>query len=770
MLTPSPQEPAPTPAHIAAYNRLKEENLRLKSYIQWEDHLFANPHLSATHKLTLRSTRRAVYRGQTHDEQGRTRINFTTIAQQIGTSSDTVSRNIKHLVTLNLLECDRKTEIQENGERWTRVYARLNEETINAPEKIIPAQPRNHGGRRYACPQCGNTNIIIRRHVTLVCSCGHESLISETESRQELDSNATTGQQVAHEQLSTIAPDETVHATDQQDASATAEESGETCASANEPTSNLRHDLKPVSPLISTILHKSESNIDHPVAGETECKLQDGQTLREAAALLLSLAGPSDEHIEMSRTADKKYYTVSRPLTERDLLDHLRGGKARGALCHYPDERTWGLGWDEDTAAGWAVLQDAARTLVAVGYRPILEPSPAGRGGHLWIIFDALVNTNNARQHIYSIAPVLATIKEYWPGPQDAKRWNKVRLPGGKYVRPRINAWCQLISVSDGETSHDGLSAAQVLLAHQTPATIVAVSSSDKEESRAEDGMLPGKAQDESNVHEQETNIAANANPTSKLLPGDRSPRQSVDSKWQATYGQSDERQRLWFSFTPQYLASWYNAHHDIRDLLPSERNGYGLASWREEQTASVAMRNDRWTDFGASARRPDGRQDGGDALELQARLTRTTKSDILRKAAKQLVVQARTELESAAQAGQSLPTWIEEIVTDAGRAHYEHVKCEKQDAFDKPTSYLSEPSQSQKDTFERLAAEIGAEVGEPCKRCGCILFYCNDYGNEMCHWCYPRPTKYGRERITDEQWKRLRQLVRSSNASHPQF
>jgi hypothetical protein len=763
MLTPSSGEPAPTPAYIAAYNRLKEENLRLKSYIQWEDHLFANPHLSASHKLTLRSTRRAIYRGQTHDEQGRTRINFTTIAEQIGSSSDTVSRSIKHLVSLNLLECDLKTEIQENGERWTRVYARLNEEVIKTPEKIIPAQPRNHGGPRYACPQCGNTNIIIRRRVTLVCSCGHESLISETESRQEQDFYATTGQQDAHEQVNAVAIDETVHATDQQDASATADKPCETCAGANEPTSNLRHDLKPVSPLISGISYNSVSNTDHPVAGETESKLQDGQTLREVAALLLSLAGQSDEHIEMSRTADKKYYTVSRPLTERDLLDHLCGGKARGALCHYPDGRTRGLGWDEDTAAGWAVLQDAARTLVSVGYLPILEPSPAGRGGHLWIVFDALVDASTARQHIYSLAPALATIKEYWPGPQEAKRWNKVRLPGGKYVRPGINAWCPLISVSDGETSHDGLSAAQILLAHQTPASIVAVSSSCKEETPVEVVMLSGKVQDESNLHEQATNIPANANPTSKLLPGDRRHKQSIDSQWRATYGQNESGSHLWFAFTPQYLASWYNAHHDIRDLLPPERNGYGLASWRGEQTASVAMRDNHWTDFGASARRPDGMQDGGDALELQVRLTQTSKSDILRQVAKELVAQARAELESTAQAGQPIPSWIEAILTDAGRAYFEQIKCEKHNAFDKPSSHLSVSSQSQKDTFQALAKDIDAEIGEPCKHCGCILFYHNAHSDKMCHWCFPRPAKYAPGKLTDEQWDRLRQLVKSS-------
>ena len=42
-----------------------------------------------------------------------------------------------------------------------------------------------------------------------------------------------------------------------------------------------------------------------------------------------------------------------------------------------------------------------------------------------------------------------------------------------------------------------------------------------------------------------------------------------------------------------------------------------GLASWRGEHSANVGLREDGWVDFGASARRSDGKQDGGDALEL---------------------------------------------------------------------------------------------------------------------------------------------------------
>lgn len=559
---------------------------------------------------------------------------------------------------------------------------------------------------------------------------------------------------------------------------------------------------------------ESESSVDHPeAASEPESKMLPGQTLHEAAALLLALAGPGTEHIEMSRSGTKKYYTIFRPLTERDLLDHLCGGKARGALCQYPDGQTRGLGWDEDTTEGWATLRDAARLLAAAGYMPLLEPSPAGRGGHLWLIFDALVDASAAQRHINDIAPALASVREYWPGPLDAKRWNKVRLPAGAYTRPGINQWCQVVSVSDGETSIDGLSAARLLLTHQTPATVVPPPTTERESQATErapssEAMEPHGEQDAPHSHKQGHIIANILSPTSNMRPGESHPAQNSDRQWQSRYGHTEEGQRLWFAFTPQYLASWYNANHDVRELLPSERNGYGLATWRGEHTASVAFRHEQWTDFGASARRPDGTQDSGDALELHVRLTQTPKSDILRQAAKDLVAQARSDLESAARAGQPIPAWIEEIITDAGCVHYERMKREGRAASDTPaiehhaaqmpphmpadtgglTGCTSAPetdpastmlaghdkqephtlvqpkpsaTHSTRDTFEVLAADIGAEIGQPCERCGCTLFYRTAAGDDMCHWCYPRPVKYALGRLTDEQWERLRKLVK---------
>src|SRR5260370_17117207 len=105
------------------------------------------------------------------------------------------------------------------------------------------------------------------------------------------------------------------------------------------------------------------------------------------------------------------------------------------------------------------------------------------------------------------------------------------------------------------------------------------------------------------------------------------------DERWQQKYGRY-----LWFQFTPATLAAWYNERTQVEDILPPEKNGMGLASWRSERTASVGLREEGWVDFGASARRPDGKQDGGDALELAIRVAQEAKPEALRQLTRQLV------------------------------------------------------------------------------------------------------------------------------------
>ncbi len=185
------------------------------------------------------------------------------------------------------------------------------------------------------------------------------------------------------------------------------------------------------------------------------------------------MAGPAPRHIEMSRAGPKKYYTVARALTQDDARARLRGSKTCGALCSRPDGQTRSLAYDADDQEQWELLRAAARKLAAAGYQPLLEPSPRGRGGHLWLIFTALVETQAARQHVHCIAPELAGIAEYWPGPPGVTGWNRVRLPAGRYVAKGMSAWCQLYDADGHLLARDGMSAARILLAQQTLVELV---------------------------------------------------------------------------------------------------------------------------------------------------------------------------------------------------------------------------------------------------------------------------------------------------------
>ncbi len=628
------QHNTPQPA-ILALKREQERRRELETFIRWEDELFSNPNISGNHKLEIRATRRAVQRAQTRDEAGRARINLKTIAEQIGISPDTMSRGLKTLKACGVIaDHNFKHEVQENGELWTRHYIALNDDMLQQPREIKPPTPRNHGGNRYRCEHCGSDRVRIKKRITLICTCcQHESLLEESEREQESEEP-------------------------------TSAEQDDEPKNFDEPDRNLQDNLKPVSPPYGP---DGTTNL--------ETSLQMGQDdLRAAAALLLALAGEHDEHIEMSRRGAKKYYTVPRPLKTSDLVDHLRGGQARGASCCYPDGRTRGLCFDADDQQRWERLERTARQLADAGYAPILEKSPADRGGHLWVIYDDLVDAEAARHHVCSMAPELADLVEYWPGPQDAPRWNRVRLPGGKYVRPGVNAWCQLVSVATGEISTDGHGAAQFLLANQTPAAIVPAIHDQDDQARAcssEEQEPSGPPARQSVGQMSGSGALPNSNEPcnekSNVPPG------HIDAHWHERY-HTAEGARLWFAWTPAQLSAWWNERHDLDELLPSERNGYGLASWRGERTASVAKRGDQWADFGAAARQRDGSPDSGDALELQQRLTGAPKADVMREAARELLQVARQELEQAARAGHPIPAWLEEIITDAGRQHYARV------------------------------------------------------------------------------------------------
>lgn len=139
-------------------------------------------------------------------------------------------------------------------------------------------------------------------------------------------------------------------------------------------------------------------------------------------------------------------------------------------------------------------------------------------------------------------------------------------------------------------------------------------------------------------------------------------------------------------------LSAWYNQRHQVQDILPPEKNGMGLASWHGERTTRVGLCEDGWVDFGASARRSNGKQDGGDALELTVRVNGEPKAEVMRELARQLVSEAREAMESAAQRGEQPPPWIQAFMSKAGWEHYHHLRAEashSDQAITEPTPHI---------------------------------------------------------------------------------
>jgi len=385
--------------------------------------------------------------------------------------------------------------------------------------------------------------------------------------------------------------------------------------------------------------------------------------LAQAAHLLLSIAGPESSQIEMSKTGPAKYYSVGHALTLDECAKHLQGIKTRGATLRHPGQLTRALAFDTDVYRlypGWWWVLGAAQHLVEAGYRVLLEPSPAGRGGHMWIIFDDLVDARAARTHVVRLAPILADVGEYWPGPASAVKWNKVRLPGGKYVAPEFTAWCKLYDADRQLLSEHGLAAARVLLEYQTPTSIIPLLPLDYQELQAptDDRCIGPPAVPRDTIRRRNVTWRANA-------------------QQQQKYGTTNRF--LWFHYTPTQLADWYNARHTANDLLDFDRSGLANAGeiGRPERTPSLALTRDgqHWSDFGAEARRLDGRPDGGDVLELLVRMSGKCKAEILRELGQEMITETRAELERAARSGVLPEQWVQDMMSEAGWTRYWHLR-----------------------------------------------------------------------------------------------
>jgi hypothetical protein len=607
-----------------------------------------------TERLVIDEVQYQLENPQKVDADGFARINYQTAAKRINMSSSTPPRSIRAVIEQTPdypLECKWNVpEVTQDGKKIEVLFAKATvPNLVTASMNATLEQKRKQGGNQYECQRCHSDMMMIERR--LIClDCGHTTMLEPTYPNGRRQHNK--GKSVKSNLLLNDMPVNTANTTGSEQAT---------------PDENfLTDDAQPVGMVITSYPPLVAGRLQ--TAAEME---EEASVIMSAAELLLKVAGQDEKHITMPRTHEKKYLEVKRPLDRSDLVEHLRAGEAKGALCAYEDGSTYALIFDTDDSEEWAVWKLAALKLAQARYIVLMDESPAGRGGHLVIIFDALVLAAAARAAVLQIAPELATCREYWPGGTA----NRVRLPGayyarnGKYVEQPVEAWCQLFNASTGEMASDGVSAARLLLSSLTPAQIVpalpVISSEPAPEIETQDDQQPPACI----VVEQEPEA-----PTIASAGAGELPMPKVDAKWVARYGKLEET-TYWFAITPEVAARWYNERNPLESIRPTETNGMALSVNGNERTASTGYyekaQGERWTDFSTHGLRSDGKHDSGDALELAAKVEGKSKSAFLNGVILDMIKEGKPALESAAVAGQPLPGWFEEpdcIITPAGR------------------------------------------------------------------------------------------------------
>jgi hypothetical protein len=621
-------------------SQAKQRIRELERQDAWERQLFGNPHLSASQKLTLWATVPEIVKGSPN-EDGLTHVNITYVAKKIGMSAKITGKNLQQLAEANGLTRKEIHFLHADGLPGTQVLFAFTPHTTR-PQTIQPPTPRNHGGVRKTCQDCGSQNLIEQR--TIIClDCGCEQhtsqhLVNPAEGQDENQEASQESRlplpcqepsQTQQEQLIAAPP------LDNLTSVFPPEELLPNLSTGDEKPPTPPH--VPASPADPAPAILSEQMKERPQPAVN----QEAERQREhVAQLLLDLAGDTPEHIVMNANpaSMKKYLTVHRPLTLADMRLHLQGKKTVGATLSFQDGTTRAQCFDVDDPHGWQQLQEAATFLIAKGYHPLLEPSAAGRGGHLWLIFTERVNAQAAYKTVCAIAPGLTEIGEYWPGTTN----QKVRLPAGKYVSPTFSQWSRLTNAAGAAVN------VVDLLDSQTPASLIPAAAPTDE---------PGGERVVRQGGEK---------------PHPHRVQREPDEQHRRKYGQH----RMWVEWpSEQYLIDRFNAQYSIDDFATFERNGMMDASLigRPERTASVGVTRDgeHFTDFGAGARQPDGSQDGGDTFEFYIRSRNLSKAQVLRELGQAVNQEASTEILRAARAGEPLPAWVREIVTERGRQIY---------------------------------------------------------------------------------------------------
>jgi len=384
----------------------------------------------------------------------------------------------------------------------------------------------------------------------------------------------------------------------------------------------------------------------------------------DAPGRLLEIAGDLGRYVVMRRAGPIKYSWRYRPLTRSDAAAHLNGWLTIGTELRRQDGTSCALAWDGDTAADWLALAEASRTLARAGARPLLERSPAGRGGHLWLLFQEPIDPGAGHAAAHQMAPALESLAERWPRPD----MQAIRLPGGYYHSEARGVcaagWCRVALITpEGPPAwlHGPTAMAGLLDDAVTPASWVRAT--------LPTDYLPANPP----ARAAATPPPAPPSPVISAPTGRLLPTAAGDPRWLAAVGVA--RHTMYFWVRPQEVTAWFNVRHPPRELLPPDPNGYGRAIWRGERTASVGYRPDGgWVDHGQGGRRADGSRDGGDPLDLYCRLHSLTRAQALRQVTREMISEASIELAAAASARRHPAAWVAAVLSPAGWYYYDHL------------------------------------------------------------------------------------------------
>lgn len=598
-----------------------------RDLLHWVWRVVENTQLSASDRLALIGVQRELLRRPYLARDAMRPVFLPNIAKHAGLSESTIGRSVKRLEAAGALvtEDQHKIDATTGMPRISKKLAVTPQ--FEHPESLIPPAPRNHGGKRPRCKECGSEDVFIQR----VCrSCGTIEALGDESSTAENPHQATTFQ-----------VDDWV---DDADDDGNAKGADHAAPTLHVDAAYITNDVGSGSPIAPTPPAEPTFQVDDTNDAALDADRQPPP---------LTIPPPGD------RTLDGT----------RQLVTQLRA--AGYAPIPLVDKIPVAKGWPTRSfvPADWT-LDDTGRPL-GIGLRCGLQPD----GAYLHAID---LDNHDVRQ---DAAAALAQGIDQLPASL-LSRITFSRSTGGhgRYVLLRST-----LEVAAGDVAErNGYKAGELLAgcgrqvvlppsAHWlSPAglpTFVLDAGETRQVLEAFGAAVVSPAPVRSTPLVGSCPEPRDPTPRSADAPRTRPPALD-DPQWRARAGSAADH--YWFAFLPTELAGDFNARHTVDDLLPFGRDGMALATWRGDTKPSVHRLEDGggWIDFGAAGK--DGKCDGGDALDLACRLEQVSRADKLAVLGRTLLNDLTCALEDAARSNGMPPAWVARYLTPAGWTHYD--------------------------------------------------------------------------------------------------